>query len=267
MLITNSFVLLNFPKTGSSFAREMIKTVYRHRESGIRRFLMNAGIIKPDILEIMMPKIDETIHYDIVDQHGTFRQIPPEHRKKSIVSIARNPFSWYVSNYFYRWWADYPQTDIQIIRRAFPSFPDLSFAEFYEMDNDFSKGNRLRNINLSSELGSMTIQFIQSFAKEPESLLPAVNDRYIMTGKYKEDFSHIHFLRQEKLEAGLISFLAGMGFRMKDLRFIENMPRINETICTGYGDKDYRKFVPEPVGRKILERDRLLFSMFPEYVT
>jgi hypothetical protein len=80
--------MLNFPKTGSSFAREAIRQLYSKQESYVRKTLSSLGLWKPGITELMMPKIDEANTYGIEDQHGTLRQIPLKHRNKQIMSIT-----------------------------------------------------------------------------------------------------------------------------------------------------------------------------------
>jgi len=84
MIITDDFVMLNFPKTGSSFAREALKRLYANR----------------NIIELMLPKITEKRYRDRVDQHGTFRQIPLAHKNKPVLSITRNPLSRFQSTLF-----------------------------------------------------------------------------------------------------------------------------------------------------------------------
>lgn len=81
MLVTDSFVMLNYPKTGSSFARKVIKDLYaRQPKSWFRRRWCK---------ELILPNI-RTCGAD--DQHGCYSQIPPQYRNREVMSIVRNPF-------------------------------------------------------------------------------------------------------------------------------------------------------------------------------
>ena len=75
MLITEKFVLLNFPKTGSTFARETIKQVYGVKNLRFNNTIYKSGIYTPKIFELLLPKIDEGDYNGIIDQHGKYKQI------------------------------------------------------------------------------------------------------------------------------------------------------------------------------------------------
>jgi len=196
LLITEDFVLLNFPKTGSSFTREAIKRCYRQSDSRARRTLENIGILKPQVKELILPKIDEIHHSEVRDQHGTWRQIPPKFRGRRIVSITREPVSRYLSAYRFGWWKQFPPGDLGEIMLRYPAFPDLSFQQYYEMTNDFALPNRLKGITPKIDLGVHTVQFIQFFFRDPEKTLREIDHDYIDNKRYLGDMADIHLLEQ-----------------------------------------------------------------------
>jgi hypothetical protein len=267
MIITDDLVMLNFPKTGSTFAREVFKRVYSGRESRLHKLLVKAGMANPCIQELLLPQIDEERNSGIKAQHGTLRQIPAEHRHKPIVSIMRNPFSRYVSLYLFRWWEKVPPAEKHSLLERYPHFPDLSFCEYYELEHLYGRKNRLHGIVPKMDLGGQSLQFIQFYFRDPESVLKKIDDEYIDKGRYREDMASIHFLHQEDLNRELKEFLVGIGMNRQALAFIDSMGKVNETEKKpGDGnDRDY--YAGTALQDKILERDRLLFAIFPEYLS
>jgi hypothetical protein len=258
--------MLNFPRTGSSFARKVLKRLYIARESRIHRLLARMGICNPSVMDVKMPKIDEDLDYKIKDQHGTLRQIPREHRSKPTVSIARSPFSRYLSLYSFRWWEKYPPVECQKILEQYPHFPNLSFSEYYEMTHVHGRKNRLHHIVPKVELGFHTIQFIQFYFKDPEATLNKINDNYIDNEQFRDDMGAITFLHQENLNSELKEFLLRIGMKQKELQFIDSMEKVNVTEKKEE-EVNYREFYSyKSIAKKVLEREKLLFKIFPEYL-
>ncbi len=266
MIITDDFVMLNFPKTGSSFAREVIKRCYSKRATAPRELLARVGLARPRLIELLHPKIDETQDYSVIDQHGTYRQIPAEHRKKPIVSITRNPMERYVSTYLFGWWKEHPPATADEIRGAFPNFPALSFGEYFEMLHGFGLRSRLGGIETRIGLGLHTVQFIQFYCREPRAVLARMDHDYIERARFGGDFSPVVFLHQENLNSEIKHFLGGFGFSAAELAFIDSIGRLNITEKSA-GAFDYRDYYRgTAIAHQILKRDALLFSVFPEYL-
>jgi hypothetical protein len=105
MLVTPSFFLLNFPKTGSTFARVALKAV--HQPPRLIRGLIRLGLMRPRVEDLkMLPWFFTKDQTDAgsVSQHGTYLQIPRKHRSKPVVSVVRDPFTRIVSFFEYRDW-------------------------------------------------------------------------------------------------------------------------------------------------------------------
>ena len=103
--------MLNFPKTGTSFARRILKQLYYQRRSNYRKILEKLRLCNPSIIELILPRIDGKISCNGKDQHSTSRQIPIAHKNKPILTIIRNPLSLYLSMYHFRLWQRYPPMD------------------------------------------------------------------------------------------------------------------------------------------------------------
>ena len=96
--------MIDFPKTGTSFARKVIKSIHAQRISNsiLSRFLIHTGLQESDIQIVKIKK------WNRLTQHGSVRDIPKKHLSKEIVSIARNPFSRLLSNFHYQFWLRNP---------------------------------------------------------------------------------------------------------------------------------------------------------------
>lgn len=233
MLITKDFIMLNLPKTGSTFTRTVIKKLYRDKyESFIKKVCYKLRLIDRELIELRMPNIK--MPNKSFDQHGTFSQIPHKYLNKQIVTTIRNPYSRFLSNYEFRSWANPKQltVDEAIIDEKFPTFPDLGMDDYVDLcvmgENTrlkFITGNP-ENIN---ELGEQTIQFVQMYFKDPKAAIVKMDSEYINSGKYKKDMANIQFLKQEHLKDDLYSFLLQFNFTEKELAFIKDYKKMNVT--------------------------------------
>jgi hypothetical protein len=261
MLITDEFVMINFPKTGSSFARAVLKQIHRY-DTLPNRIRRRVGLPnKPPLQELILPVIDRRYPPGLRGQHGTYRQIPLEHRHKTIVSIIRNPFDRYVSLYLFGWWKRVLPAERSELEKAYPRFPDLTFVEYYDLANHVLRPNRLGGIQPKIELGLHTIQFIQFYFKEPERVLSEIDDDYIEQERYVQDMADVIFLRQRKLNQDLYQFLLNKGYPEADIRFIREAERVNTT--SGRSDRaNWKGFYTPALIAEVLKKDRLIFKLF-----
>lgn len=269
MIITEDFIMINFPKTGSSFARKVIKELYSGRHNTVARILIKLRMRESGYTELMLPNIYNA-RYKFKDnfvkgQHGVISQIPEQYINKPIISIVRNPFSRYISGYQFKWWQKYPHERIEIIKQKYPDFPDITFTEYYDMVHNFGIDRRLRGIKPKIELGLYTIQFIQYFFHDPEEVLRKIDNEYIENELFIKDIGDIHFLRQENLNADLKDYLLKLGVDSEELQFIDTMKKVNVTIKKEQ-EQNLALILNEEIKNKILEKDKLLFKLFPEYL-
>jgi hypothetical protein len=230
MIITDQFVVLNNPKTGSSFVREVLKELYRReaRSEGEARLSRPHGAFE----ELMLPNI-KVSGARPRDQHGTFEQIPAEHRGKTVVSVVRDPYERLLSDFTYRFWEKYPPLDRTRLKGEFPEFPDLSLDQFLRLRDLETRESRLPGTRLQAEVGYQTVLFIQMFFRSPEAVLRRVDDRYLDGEEFLLDLPDIAFLRTESLNRDLYEFLRGQGYRHDDVAFILSYGQVNVGNRTG----------------------------------
>jgi hypothetical protein len=105
MLIFDSFILLNYPKTGSTFARTVLKEIYDRRFRQLSMTGKVASLVgireRPQVKELMFPNIKFREIRQKTDQHGCYTQIPVEYRDRPVVAImiavgrsGRHPTGW-----------------------------------------------------------------------------------------------------------------------------------------------------------------------------
>lgn len=257
MLITDSFVMLNYPKSGSTFARTLIKDIYQKR---LEKY--HPGEADLFIKELVLPDISLTGVPVKPNQHGTYRQIPKEFRDREVVSVIRDPYSRFLSRYLFGWWAKNPIISPQLLTRHFPGFPELSLDEFVKL-NELSKlEGRFKGRSIEAHVGNQTVQFIQMFFKDPDRVLENISDEYLDSDDIFHDLAPIRFLRQEYLNEDLANFLQDKGFSEEEVELVRSRERINVT------DSDVKDKVdlwtPDSIDY-IRYFDRMIFRIMDKY--
>lgn len=247
MIVTDNFVLLNLPKTGSTFVRKIVKDIYDQRASNnsIYKIAVKLGIRKPYYKELILPNIKHK--YGILnppDQHGIYSQIPFNDRRKKIVSVVRNPYTRFISGYEFKSWQLRPALDKDIINEYLPNFPNLSIEEYVDYLKLVANNSFFKNEN-NIKIGSVSLQFIQFFFKEPNKVLNNLNENYLRSENfYMRDMADIQFLNQENLNYELANFLKVEGFSEKEVIYALNHKAIN---ITENKDKNRNKYFTNKV--------------------
>ena len=210
MIITNDFVMLNLPKTGSSFARAVIKEIYERRQSsksGLTKALQRLVFKQPSyFIELILPNIKVTGIEKPADQHGTFSQIPPKYLDREIVSIIRNPYTRFMSSYEFRAWEKYPLIPESLLAEHFPHFPSLSVDNYVRLEELQVIHGRFSGNIPKANVGDQTVQFIQMFFRNVSDVLANLTDEYLDSEDIFLDIADIHFLRQDQLVDDLALF-------------------------------------------------------------
>jgi hypothetical protein len=115
-------------------------------------------------------------------------------------------------------------------------------------------------------LGFHTIQFIQFYFHDPETVLTKIDDAYIEGMQYRKDMGSIYFIHQENLKEELKQFLIHIGMPQDELGFIDSMENINVTSRETVDNSNNHDVIDDSSRKRILEREKLLFSIFPEYL-
>ena len=265
MLLTDDFVLLNYPRTGSTFARAAVRELYARRSGRLGRALQRLGLGSPGAVELEL-SIERTAAARRAgrrSQHGALSQIPASHRGKPVVSITRHPLDRAVSMYEHGFWREHPPGDLRTIRARFPRFPQLGFSDFLTLGLEFDLPNALQGVPLAAEVGPHTVHFVRFYAADPDAALRSLTDAAIEGGTFLERLPPVRFLHTEHLLEELTAFLQELGFGPEETAFLRQQPRVNVAGARqGRPWSDY--FTPEEE-RAFRARERLLFRAFPEY--
>jgi hypothetical protein len=232
MVITGKFVFINYPKTGSNFVREVLRKVYRNRQQTLGLYgKLNAKWNSRDdnfLRELELPNI-YVKHGIKKSPHGAYSQIPARYRDRRLVSVVRNPYDRLLSIYDFRHWVRYPSVPRKVRELEFPSFPDLSFEMFQKYLDTELRLSWLPEIEMRTEIGIQTVQFIKMFFKAPGKILSSMDEKYIQSDKFLQDMPRITFLSTENLNSELYGFLLSQGFPSEEVDFIVDHERVNVT--------------------------------------
>ena len=266
MIITPKFVVLNFPKTGSTFVRTVLKEIeQKQTRSLFERLAYATGLKQRPFQELKCPNTKMPSRRHIFDQHGTYEQVPLKYRELPVVSVARNPFDRYVSGFEYRFWARYPVADPGRIRNVFPTFPDLSFAEFLDYCDYETANHRIPDIKLKTELGRETVMFIQMFFKDPRRTLTRLDEEFIASGAYKHEMPKLHLLRTESLNQDLYDYLITMGYPSHDIEFIINRKKIQPPDGSNRTpDRKWQDYYSPALMQRVCRKEKLLLKIFAD---
>lgn len=262
MLITNKFVMLNFPKTGSTFARRALNQV--HQPGRIRRILEDYKVLAPAVEEqLMMPYFFTEIHRqatgDASSQHGVYSQIPAAHKNKVVATVIRDPFKRLVSLYEFRSWAKHPIPDSVQVKKWFPNFPDLSFNEHFSYTQEHTLPYVLPE-GMQVEVGSLTAQFIRFYAHDPLKTMLALREDTDLRRDYDLHFPKIHFLHTENLNQDLHDFLLELGYPATRIAFILSKKKVNTTT------RSKPSYFTQELFDEFQRKERFFFQLFPEYL-
>lgn len=236
MIVTKKFVLINIPKTGSTFTRTLLKRLHgcddgpsgAHFGRRINQFKARSGFF--GLREYLMPKNDCHGRELPPDQHGTVSQIPERFKHLPVVTTVRDPFSRIVSSYRFGWW----RTNLESIegvnlKDLFPHYPNLDFEEFLAVWRMEVKARLSILIGHPPklELGRNTVDLIQMIFRNPALALGQIGDRYIYEKLYLEDMPKVTFLKMERLNEDLYEFLLTQKYEKRQLAFILKEKKIS----------------------------------------
>jgi len=259
MIITNSFVWINYPKTGSTFVREVLREIYSKIESDsnlankkyipdfkyltnkIERKLKDFSIgLKAEIhlgnqhrwmFEVLHPELRPFTgdRFGRPTPHGTISQIPKKYCDLPVVSAIRDPVSRYISSYNYADWkkSDQLPDSIQSIQSIFPDFPNLDFQTFLiYLDRYYRIGKCVIGSDVF-DVGPLSYDFLSFFttnalSEDKNFYFNDWNDLNNITDK-------INFLKFSALNFDLYHLLLKIGFNQSEIPFILNKEPINQS--------------------------------------
>jgi len=259
VFVTDKFVMIHFPKTGSTFARKALKRIYAPCFS--RRSPLYWMPFKP-ARELQLP-VEHIRRTDLKwtksrSIHGTVSQVPSKYASRRLVTVVRDPVARFMSLYHYRDWAVNHVLPESQLAADYPQFPSLSIGEYLDLTERHGARQFLGGLRDDFPFGPQTAQFMAYYAKDPIRLLSSVDQSYSIV-RNPQDFAVITYLRTEMLNADLFRFLLEAGLPRERIQFIENAkPENRSTRDSGLS--------AEQVNR-IRTSERLLYELFPFYAT
>lgn len=264
MILTDRFTCLNYPRTGSTFVRTVLRRAYGQDREGLHGKL--AAWLSPwwslgRFRELALPiyRTASARRAGHKSQHGAVHQIPRRQRDLPIVSVLRHPLDRAVSQYEHGFWRTSPPGDLDAIRARFASFPEIDFGDYLELQRTFGRADVLQGSHVDEDIGPDTLHFVRFFAPNPELALSRLTSATVDSGAALEDLADVRFLRFEHLTEDLVGFLLEVGFSERSLDFVGQLPRINAADSRrGRTWHDY--FTPE-LEAAYRSRERLLFRI------
>jgi len=211
----------------------------------------------------MLPNLKRIHGENVYHPHGTYEQIPDEHKKKPIVSCIRNPFDRYVSTYEYRSWVEQRPGELEMILKQYPSFPELTFEEYLSFINIFDIKSRIHHDRLKVDIGMISYSFLQFFFREPHRIIQGLDETYLNSDEYKKDMPEITFLRNENLNMDLYNILLKLGYRERDVSFIVNEKKVNVTARRKV--RPWQEYYRRDLYDYVKFKERFILKLFPEY--
>lgn len=263
MIITDRFILLNLPKTGSTFTRNVIMKLFKEDNPGLAdKVFWKLNIRKKNAEELKLANVKVNFRNN-KDQHGIYDQIPLKYKEsgREIVSNIRDPFTAYISRYNFESWKKHKWPNLEERKKKYPHFPDLTFPEYVDAAN-MDLRHRLQRVELPRgiKIGGLSLQYIQMFCRNHIDLLSNLKKDFKNDSSLKDHFPEITFLRQENLNEDLYEFLLRHSWSHEDLAFILKEKKKNVSTTD-----QYKNYLTEEVVDKILELEWFLFELYPEY--
>ncbi|KAA3621333.1 MAG: hypothetical protein DWP94_10600 [Flavobacterium sp.] len=263
MIITDEFVVINFPKTGSTFVRNTLKRV--HQSQSILNKLLIASRLqrKPYFENLWLPNIrTNNSRRNKLDEHGVCSQIPSNHLSKQIVSVKRNLFEHYISSYEYGDWKKAPWVEEEILNNKFANYPNLSFEQYVNLIHEFNPMEYHPRIGRKLNIGPASCQFLLFYFKRPFDIIIDIDQDYLEFKKYKDDMYPVHFLDQANLNEELYNFLIKYKYPKNRVSFILEEGKHNTSTPTNKSMDDY---FTDSLMQKVKDKEALLFSIFNDY--
>lgn len=258
MILTDRFVVLNFPRTGSTFVRAALRRVYGRRLDA--RTLRDRFPWKPPQFRELELPIDRTYKAERLgrrSQHGRWGQIPESHRHLPVVSVVRHPLDQAVSLFLHHDWWKAPPADESDLRHRFPAWPRLTFAEYLDFEHELALPDVLKGVRPAAEIGCLTAHFLRFYSRDPDGTLAG----RLESGEIAAALPPIRWLRHEVLIDDLCEFLEEVGLAHRAVAAVRRHPRVN--VSRDRRDLHWRAFYTPAQEALKRHRERLLFGLFP----
>jgi len=241
------FVLLNLPKTGTSYTTQYIQQADLLSAAslfGMSRIFGRSHISRKWGWKILSKLKSGLPHgyMNFYTKHTPYSWLPDRLRPLPAVAVLREPVSWYLSDYLYRTIKGRPRRHPAPLQKLYsPEYQ--SFVQKYMNGED--SDDAWRNINLEDHcyfrwavmrrwltfndatlaadfpLGTLGCHALTFLHREPArvfAMQAEEAEEYFASGRWRQDLCQVHLLRQDRLREELYSvMLKQLGYRREIL--------------------------------------------------
>ncbi len=264
MILTDNFVYIHEPKTGGTFVTSVL---LRLHDVEWTRWTHLTTIVRKRV--VRRTKYGTLIIDN--NKHGTSGEIPATHHDKPVLASVRNPYDLYVSQYEFGWWKRREfgkyYAAVDDIKRRFPRFPELSFAEYVTLNNEAFRSFTPAGKNEKDAFGWQTEQFFKYYFRDPAQAFAKAqaDEDYITSGEYRADMFDVHFIRTDNLNRGLHAFLSKMSYELNDIEFIFSTSKILPQGKGRTSEQKWERYYTPELKSEIRHKERLIFKLFPGF--
>jgi hypothetical protein len=262
MLISKEFVFIHMPKTGGTFVHGVFKKIIKEYKRKhpldwyFNRFLYRLKLVRP-----IYQKLDNIEYHDypnhlVRGQHAGVNYIPKQFKNLPVISVKRDPVEQFISNYYFRWWERIPYLNYKLLIKLFPSFPNLSNVEYFElayvheMNFFFQKDYR-------EDIGVLSWHFIRMYCKDPMFVYKNINaDNF---EKFKADyFVEVKFFEMQDLNESIKKYIENTSFAEYAHHFVKS----DRIYPPGSKPELERQEITFELKKRIKEKEWLLYRYF-----
>jgi hypothetical protein len=264
VLLTDTFTFIHQPKTGGTFVTAILTRL--HEARGDRVVTVSRAPSDSTPVSDVGPHTIVKLMLTTRNQHGRRADIPVQHAAKPVLATIRTPYDRYVSQYEFAWWRRYPEMfgPVDAVRRRFPRYPDLTFADFVLLTNDVSVQYRSPR-HPDHTPGFHTQQFVEYFFRDPESVWPRLSDPSFAAALADEAHDGMRFLDQQRLNLDLATFLGEMGYDQSEWLTVLNAERIWPPEGGRPADAAWEPYYTPELKAFVRRKERWLFEWFPRF--
>ncbi len=187
MILTDRFVMLNFPRTGSTFVRSVLRQLHRPWWGALGVNLPPRASTRFQELTLPIDRSRKAERLGRKSQHGRWGQIPESHRHLPVATVIRHPLDHAVSSFWHAdWWKSPPAGEAALLAASDASYEQSliayrnGLATFVEVD-EARRG--LADAQLTDHQSAANVRMALSrlalstgeLLREPDPELPARN--------------------------------------------------------------------------------------------
>lgn len=245
MNIRDKFVFIHMPKTGGTFVSHHVKDYVVRPRRGF--------------LERVWPRRNYKVNI-AHSKHARRVELLPSSLSMPLVGCIRNPFDWYVSNYTFEWWKDYPEEYPGVLEHK--DYPNLSFSDYLDLSfNEWFRRLSYVSPLIQSTTGRYTQLVIWWFCKNPEKLLGWEGDIEQWELQVRNELNEVRFLKTDSLNEDLSRLLEEYKFPDGTIEKVRQSERIYPSQHKGRM-KQWLDYYSDANLSLVFSRDKFIFEHF-----